>query len=53
MILGKQIKLEVDCIFNLACPASPPKYQKDPFLTLDACYHGTKNILELAKKIMP
>ena len=48
--IRKQIKLEVDCIFNLACPASPPKYQKDPFLTLDTCYHGTKNILELAKK---
>ncbi len=43
------IKLDIEYIFNLACPASPPKYQKDPFLTLDTCYTGTKNILELAK----
>lgn len=48
--IRKYLKLDIDYIFNLACPASPPKYQQDPFLTLDTCYSGTKNILELAKK---
>lgn len=37
-------------IYNLACPASPPKYQADPIHTLDTCYLGTKNLLELAAK---
>ena len=45
-----KINIKADYIFNLACPASPPKYQADPFLTMDTCYLGTKNILELAKK---
>ena len=36
-------------IYHLACPASPPKYYLDPLKTLDVCYLGTKNILELAK----
>ena len=36
-------------IFHLACPASPPIYQKDPLNTLDVCYLGTKNMLEIAK----
>jgi UDP-glucuronate decarboxylase len=45
-------KLDVDCeqIFHLACPASPPHYQADPIKTLDTCYLGTKNVLELAWK---
>lgn len=43
------IDLEVDLIFNMACPASPPKYQSDPIHTMDICYIGTKNLLELAK----
>lgn len=40
----------IDKIYNMACPASPPLYQKDPIFTLDTCYIGTKNILELAAK---
>lgn len=36
-------------IYNLACPASPPKYQDDPFYTLDVCYTGTLNLLDLAQ----
>lgn len=44
------IELEVDQIYNLACPASPPHYQKDPLFTLDTCYLGVKNMLELAGK---
>lgn len=44
------IDLEVDEIYNLACPASPKAYQQDPLYTLDTNYLGTKNLLELAKK---
>ena len=39
----------VDEIYNLACPASPPKYQKDPVHTLKTNFMGTLNLLELAK----
>ena len=39
---------ELDLIFNLACPASPPFYQRDPIFTLDTNYLGMKNLLELA-----
>ncbi|NSL62397.1 GDP-mannose 4,6-dehydratase [Bacillus cereus] len=39
----------VDQIYNLACPASPIQYQKDPISTLRTCFHGTENLLELAK----
>ena len=39
-----------DEIYHLACQASPPKYQHDPIHTLDTCYLGTKNILDLAKR---
>lgn len=40
---------ELDEIYHLACPASPPFYQANPIKTLDTNYFGTKNILELAK----
>lgn len=43
------IKLNVDGIFNLACPASPEKYQSDPLQTLKTCFTGSLNLLELAK----
>jgi UDP-glucuronate decarboxylase len=42
--------LEVDGIFNLACPASPVHYQKDPVQTLKTNVHGAINILGLAKR---
>lgn len=35
-------------IYHLACPASPPIYQKNPLHTLDTCFTGSKNILNLA-----
>ena len=38
-----------DFIFNLACPASPPKYQRDPFFTLNTNYLGTLNLIEIAR----
>lgn len=40
----------LDQIFHLACPASPPIYQKNPLHTLDTCFLGSRNVLELAKK---
>ena len=42
--------LEVDQIYNLACPASPPHYQKDPVYTTKISIFGILNVLELAKK---
>jgi UDP-glucuronate decarboxylase len=42
--------LEVDGIFNLACPASPIHYQSDPVQTLKTNVHGAINILGLAKR---
>ena len=44
------IYLEVDGIFNLACPASPIHYQNDPVQTLKTSVHGAINILGLAKR---
>ena len=41
-------QIKFDEIFNLACPASPPSYQKDPIHTLKTCTLGTINMLELA-----
>ena len=40
----------VDEIYNLACPASPPFYQKDPIFTLNTNYIGMINMLNLANK---
>ena len=40
----------IDEIYHLACPASPPIYQKDPIFTLNTNYIGTRNLLELAVK---
>ena len=48
--ITKPIDLDVDEIYNLACPASPPHYQKDPIYTLNTCYLGTLNMLNLARK---
>ena len=44
------IYLEVDRIFNLACPASPIHYQFDPVQTLKTSVHGAINMLGLAKR---
>jgi UDP-glucuronate decarboxylase len=41
---------EVDKIFNLACPASPPHYQYDPVQTTKTNVHGAINMLGLAKR---
>ena len=44
------IKEKIDEIYHFACPASPPKYQKNPIFTLKTCFIGTMNLLEFAKK---
>lgn len=44
------LNLDVDEIFNLACPASPLFYQNDPIQTTKTCIYGSINMLELAKK---
>lgn len=41
---------KTDFILNFACPASPPKYQKDPVFTLNTCYVGLVNMLEIARR---
>jgi UDP-glucuronate decarboxylase len=40
--------MQVDWIFNLACPASPPFYQADPIGTTRACTEGVYNLMKLA-----
>ena len=42
--------VEVDGIFNLACPASPIQYQRNPVQTFKTSVHGAINILGLAKR---
>jgi len=42
--------VEVDQIYNLACPASPKYYQHDPVQTTKVCVHGSINMLGLAKR---
>jgi UDP-glucuronate decarboxylase len=44
------ILLAVDQIYNLACPASPEWYQKDPIDTIQTCVLGAINMLKLAHK---
>ena len=44
------IDIEVDQIYNLACPASPPHYQYDSVKTMKTSVLGIINMLELAKK---
>jgi UDP-glucuronate decarboxylase len=43
--------VEVDDIFNLACPASPVHYQHDPVQTTKTSVHGAINMLGLAKRV--
>ncbi len=43
--------VEVDAIYNLACPASPIHYQHDPIQTTKTSVHGAINMLGLAKRL--
>jgi UDP-glucuronate decarboxylase len=45
------IYIEVDKIYNLACPASPIHYQRDPVQTTKTSVHGAINMLGLAKRV--
>lgn len=47
--LGPSAAQRFERIYHLACPASPPIYQKDMLHTLDTCYTGSRNIFELAR----
>lgn len=42
--------LEIDQIYNFACPASPLHYQNDPVQTIKTCVNGAINMLGLAKR---
>src|SRR5215211_7740020 len=44
------IRGPVDRVYNLACPASPQHYQRDPVATLQTCVSGAYNVLELARE---
>lgn len=43
--------VEVQSIYNLACPASPIHYQRDPVQTTKTSVHGAINVLGLAKRV--
>ncbi|MFH1805246.1 MAG: UDP-glucuronic acid decarboxylase family protein [Pseudomonadota bacterium] len=45
------VYVEVDQIYNLACPASPIHYQHDPVQTTKTSVHGAINLLGLAKRV--
>ncbi|MCZ4279517.1 SDR family oxidoreductase [Kiloniella laminariae] len=47
--ITEPLALEVSAIYNLACPASPVDYQRDPVHTLKTCVQGALNMLELAR----
>lgn len=47
----KEMFLEVDEIYNLACPASPPHYQYNPIKTIKTSVMGAINVLGLAKRV--
>ena len=40
--------VQLDCIYHLACPASPNVYMKYPLYTLNTCINGTSNVIDLA-----
>jgi nucleoside-diphosphate-sugar epimerase len=48
--IGAAVAGPVDVIFNMACPASPVAYQRDPLFTLETNYVGMRNLLELARE---
>ena len=50
ILIPLEITDNIDEIYNLACPASPDKYQKDPINTLKVNFIGVMNLLELAKQ---
>lgn len=49
--ITEPIRLEVDRIYHLACPASPVHYQYNPIKTVKVSFLGTLNMLGLAKRV--
>jgi UDP-glucuronate decarboxylase len=49
--ITEPIRLEVDQIYHLACPASPVHYQYNPIKTIKVSFLGTSNMLGLAKRV--
>lgn len=49
--ITESIYIEVDQIYNLACPASPPHYQHNPIKTAKTSVYGAMNTLGLAKRV--
>ena len=49
--ITEPIRLEVDRIYHLACPASPVHYQSNPIKTTKVSFMGTLNMLGLAKRV--
>ena len=47
--IREPLNIEVDYIYNLACPASPQHYQEDPLMTAQTCVLGAMYLLELAR----
>ena len=47
----EKFDLDVEFIFNLACPASPVQYQKDPIRTFTTSVFGAFNVLDLATRL--
>lgn len=48
--ITQPITIECNEIYNLACPASPKFYARDPKHTLETCFNGSLNLLKLAKR---
>ena len=48
--ITEAVDIPVEQIYNLACPASPRHYQKDPVHTVKTCFLGALHVLELANK---
>jgi UDP-glucuronate decarboxylase len=49
--ITEPIRLEVDQVYHLACPASPVHYQSNPIKTIKTSVLGTMNMLGLAKRV--
>lgn len=49
--IQEPLNIEIDQIYNLDCPASPPHYQKDPIYTIKTNFIGTMNLLEIAQRL--
>ncbi len=48
--ITEPLNINIDEIYNMACPASPPHYQYDPIKTMKTSVFGIINMLELAQK---